>query len=73
MTEDERVEALQARLAVRIRCEAQCSRCWLREVKLCGFQPEEQERRIQRGLVRDRNGLRHYVPTPARRGEKNGA
>lgn len=41
-----------------------CRKCEILQRGLCGWTSEEQERRIQRGLKRDSNGLWHYVPTP---------
>ncbi len=46
------------------RCEAECSKCRIREQSKCGWQKEEQEARIRRGLKQDEAGLWHYVPTP---------
>lgn len=51
------------------RCRPECGKCPLKALNLCGWQPEEQERRIQRGLRRDKNGLWHYAPSPVPRVE----
>lgn len=40
--------------------------CSVKQCKTCGWNEEEHERRISRGLVTGSDGLRHFIATPAK-------